>query len=197
MGTNNLDPNTLDSIDMSWFDEIIHTFKNGKFTFCPSKRTYIPKSGGKTKSLTSPSLKDKIVQEGMRVLLECIFNVKFRESSHAFRPGRGCHTALNHIRLRFSKSNWFIEGDINQQNHSINHNILVNILRTKIQDEPFLGLVYKYMRVGYGEKSDNVISMKFKLMQEGLLSPILFNIYMHPFDEWIEDALIPKYTVEK
>ena len=193
---NSLESDILDSMDMSWFDEVIHTFKNGKFTFCPSKRTYIPKSGKKIRSFTSPSFKDKIVQEGMRVLLECIFNVEFRESSHAFRPGRGCHTALNRIKLHFGKSNWFIEGDINQQYSSINHNILVNILRKKIQDEPFLDLVYKYMRVEYGEKSDNIIFMKLKLMQGGLISPILSNIYMHPFDEWMEDILIPKYNVE-
>nr|QUS63591.1 hypothetical protein [Haslea silbo] len=193
--TRSLNPETLDSIDMTWFNEVVHTFRSGKFTFRPSRRSYIPKPNGKLRPLTIPSPRDKIVQEGMRILLECIFNAHFRESSHAFRPGRGCHTALNRIRLRFGKSNWFIEGDINQQYPSIDHNILVNILREKIQDEPFIDLVYKYMRVGYGEKSDEITPMKLGLIQGGLISPILSNIYMHPFDEWMEDVLIPKYTI--
>jgi len=193
--TRSLNPETLDSIDMTWFNEVVHTFRSGKFTFRPSRRTYIPKPNGKLRPLTIPSPRDKIVQEGMRILLECIFNAQFRESSHAFRPGRGCHTALNRIRLSFGKSNWFIEGDINQQYPSIDHNILVNILREKIQDEPFIDLVYKYMRVGYGEKSDEIMPMKLGLIQGGLISPILSNIYMHPFDEWMEDVLIPKYTI--
>jgi group II intron reverse transcriptase/maturase len=192
--TRSLTPETLDGIDIRWFDEVVHTFRNGKFTFRPSRRTYIPKPNGKLRPLTIPSPRDKIVQDGMRILLECIFNSQFRESSHAFRPGRGCHTALNQIRLHFGKSNWFIEGDIDQQYPSIDHNILVSILREKIQDEPFIDLVYKYMRVGYGETPDEIVPMNLGLIQGGLISPILSNIYMHPFDEWMEDILIPKYT---
>jgi group II intron reverse transcriptase/maturase len=193
--TRSLSLETLDSIDMTWFNEVIHTFRNGKFNFRPNRRSYIPKLNGKLRPLTIPSPRDKIVQEGMRILLECIFNVQFRESSHAFRPGRGCHTALNLVRLHFGKSNWFIKGDINQQYSSIDHNILVSILREKIQDEPFIDLVYKYMRVGYGEKPDEVTPIKLGLIEGGLISPILSNIYMHPFDEWMEDVLIPKYTI--
>jgi group II intron reverse transcriptase/maturase len=195
--TRSLNPETLDGIDMRWFNEVVHTFRNGKFTFRPSRRSYIPKPNGKLRPLTIPSPRDKIVQEGMRILLECIFNAQFRDSSHAFRPGRGCHTALNRIRLYFGKSNWFIEGDINQQYPSIDHKILISILREKIQDEPFIDLVYKYMRVGYGEKSDEITPMKLGLIQGGLISPILSNIYMHPFDEWMEDVLIPKFTTGK
>jgi hypothetical protein len=51
------------------------------------------------------------------------------------------------------------------------------------------------MRVGYGEKSNEITPMKVGLIQGGLISPILSNIYMHPFDEWMEDVLIPKYTI--
>lgn len=195
--TRSLNPETLDSIDMRWFDEVIQTFRNGKFKFRPSRRTYIPKPNGKLRLLAIPSSRDKIVQEGMRTLLECIFNAKFRESSHAFRPGRGCHTALNQIRRDFGKSNWLIKGDIEQQYSSIDHNILISILRGKIQDEPFIDLVYKYIRVGYEEKPDTIMPMRVGLAQRGLISPILSNIYMHPFDEWMEDVLIPKYTKGK
>ena len=195
--TKSLSPETLDGINMKWFDEVIHTFRNGKYHFKPSRQTPIPKPNGKLRPLTIPSPRDKIVQEGMRILLECVFNEMLCNSSHGFRSGRGCHTALNQVQLHFGKSNWFIEGDISQQYPSINHNILINILREKIQDEPFIDLVYKYMRVGYGETSNEILPMKIGLMQKGLISPILSNIYMHPFDVWIEDDLIPKYTKGK
>merc|ERR1712048_227890 len=192
-----LDPETLDSIDVDWFDKVTNTFRNGKFNFRPSRRTYIPKPNGKQRPLTISSTKYKIVQEGIIILLESIFNDNFCESSHSFRPKRGCHTALNRIRLHFGKSNWFIKGDINQQYPSIDHNILISILRDKIQDEPFIDLVYKYMRVGYKEKSDEITPMKIGLMQGGLISPILSNIYMHPFDVWMEEVLTPKYKKRK
>jgi len=190
-------PETLDSIDIDWFDKVAQTFRNGKFTFRPTRRTYIFKPDRKRRPFTIPSLKDRIVQEGMRILLECIFNAHFRESSHAFRSKRGCHTALNQIRLHFGKSKWFIKGDINKQYLNIDHNILVSILRKKIQDEPFIDLVYKYLRVGYKEKFDEITVMKKGFVQRRSISLILSDIYTHPFDTWMEAILIPKYTEGK
>lgn len=145
-----------------------------------------------------PSPRDKIVQEGMRILLDAIFEKSFSKSSHAFQANKGCHTALNQIRTEFSKVNWFIEGGIDQQYPSINHNVLVDLLREKIHDEPFIDLIYKYLKVGYGESATEEIKpMKIGLTQGGLISPVLSNIYMHPFDVWIEDVLILKYSIGK
>jgi len=190
-----LDKKNLDGISSKWFDKVTNSFRNGSFNFKPSKRTYLLKSNGKLRPLTIPSPRDKIVQEGMRILLDAIFEKDFRDSSHAFRTERGCHTALNQIRMKCGKVNWFIEGDIEQHYSSIDHNILVGLLREKIQDEPFIDLIYKYMRVGYKEKNtDKVIPTNIGLAQGGLISPVLSNIYMHPFDIWMEDVLIPKYT---
>lgn len=130
-----------------------------------------------------PSPRDKIVQEGMKILLNAIFKKDFKKSSHAFQTNKGCHTALNQIRLEFGKVNWFIEGDIDQQYPSINHSILIELLREKIQDEPFIDLIYKYLKIGYGETAtEKITPMKVGLAQGGLISPILFNIYMSPFD---------------
>ena len=130
-----------------------------------------------------PSLRDKIVQEGIRILLNVIFEKDFRKSSHAFQTDKSCHTALNQIRLECGEVNWFIEGDIDQQYPSIDHGILVGLLREKIQDEPCIDIIYKYLKVGYGEsKEEKRIPMKIGLAQSGLISPILYNIYMHSFD---------------
>ena len=192
--TPGLDGITLDGISKKWFETVSQEFRSGKFHFKPNKRVYTNKANGKKRPLTIPSPRDKIIQEGMRILLELIFEKEFFDSSHAFRPGRGCHTCLKSIRFRFSKCNWFIEGGIEQQYPTINQNILVKILRTKIKDEPFIDLVYKYLRVGYGETPQRIRSVKKGLLQGGVLSPILSNIYMNEFDRWVEEQLIPKYT---
>ena len=191
-----LDKETLDEINSNWFEEVCNSFRNGSFRFKPSIRTHIPKSNGKLRPLTTLSLRDKIVQEGMRILLNAIFEKDFRKSSHAFQTNKGCHTALNQIWMEFGKVNWFIEGDIDKQYPSIDHKILIKLLRCKIQDEPFIDLVYKYLRVGYGETT-KIKPMKVGLAQGGLISPILSNIYMDVLDVWIEDDLIPKYSVGK
>jgi len=76
--------------------------------------------------------------------------------------------------------------------------VLVDLLREKIHDEPFIDLIYKYLKVGYGESATEEIKpMKIGLAQGGLISPVLSNIYMHYFDVWIEDVLIPKYSIGK
>ena len=192
-----LNSDTLDGIDLTWFQKIANSMRNGIFQFSPSRRTYISRSDGKKRPLTIPSPKDKIVQEAMRFLLMLVFENDFSKNSHGWVTGRGCHTALNQIKMQFAKDNWFIEGDIDQQFPSINHQVLVNLLETKIADQAFIDLIYKYLKVGYGESSNKITRMSLGISQGGVLSPILANIYMTPFDKWIESYLIPKYTKGK
>jgi retron-type reverse transcriptase len=76
--------------------------------------------------------------------------------------------------------------------------VLVDLLREKIHDEPFIDLIYKYLKVGYGESaSEEIKPMKIGLAQGDLISPVLSNIYMHSFDVWIENVLLPKYSIGK
>lgn len=192
-----LSKETLDGIHLSWFEETANTMRNGIFQFSPSRRTYISRTDGKKRPLTIPSPRDKIVQEAMRFLLMLVFEGDFSENSHGWVTSRGCHTALNQIKMQFAQDNWFIEGDIDQQFPSLNHQVLVDLLKTKIDDQAFIDLIYKYLKVGYGKSSDEIIQMRLGTSQGGVLSPILANIYMTPFDKWVESHLIPKYTKGK
>ena len=188
---------TLDGIALSWFEETANTMRNGIFQFFPSRRTYIFKSDGGKRPLTIPSPRDKIVQEAMRFLLMLVFESDFSKNSHGWVSSRGCHTALNQIKMEFAHDTWFIEGDIDQQFPSLNHQVLVNLLKTKIDDQAFIDLVYKYLKVGYGEYPDKIMKMRMGTSQGRILSPVLANIYMTPFDKWVEKDLIPKYTKGK
>jgi group II intron reverse transcriptase/maturase len=195
--TKALSDESLDGLNYGWFEEVAKGMRNGSFNFKPYRRTYIPKPNGKKRPLTIPSPKDKIVQEAMKFLLEMIYEPDFRECSHAFRPGRGCDTALNSIKVKFNASAWFIEGDIEQQYPSINHHKMVRILKTKINDQAFIDLIWKYMKTVYGEIGKQEKVLKIGLVQGGILSPVLSNIYMHPFDEWMEDVMIPSFNKGK
>lgn len=76
--------------------------------------------------------------------------------------------------MEFANDNWYIEGDIEQQFSSFNLQVLVKLLKTKIDDQAFLDLVYKFLRAGYGNKMR---------INHCVLSPMLANIYMSTFDK--------------
>jgi group II intron reverse transcriptase/maturase len=195
--TSALSKKTLDGIALSWFEETANTMRNGIFQFSPSRRIYISKSDEKKRHLTISSPRDKIVQEAMRFLLMLVFEGDFSKNSHGWVSGKSCHTALNQIKMEFAHDNWFIEGDIDQQSPSLNHQVLVNLLKNKIDDQAFIDLIYKYLRVGYGEFPDGIVKMRIGTSQGGALSAVLANIYMTTFDKWVEKDLIPKYTKGK
>ena len=81
------------------FSPIIPSILRGK-----EKQIYINKTNGKTRSLIIIPLKDKIIQAGMKILLECIFEPIFLNTSHGFRPNRNSHTALQQINQKFNES---------------------------------------------------------------------------------------------
>lgn len=95
--TPGIDNKTFDGIDDKFFDELAYELDTEKFKFTPVKRVYIPKKNGKTRPLGIPTFKDKIVQEAIRTILEVIFEGKFLDVSHGFRPKRSCHSALHQI----------------------------------------------------------------------------------------------------
>ena len=97
------------------------------------------------------SANDKLVQEIIRMLLESIYEPTFSNLSHGFRAKRSCHTALQQIQHNFTGVKWFIEGDIKAYFDTIDHHILMAILRRRIKDEMFLSLIWKFLRAGYLE----------------------------------------------
>ena len=189
---------TLDGIPLSWFEETSNTMLNGVFQFSPFRLSNFSKQDEKKQSLIIPSPRDKIVQEAMHFLLMLVFENDFNKNSHGLVSGSDRHTALNQIKVQFAKANWFIDGNINQQFFSLDHQILVNLLKTKIDDQAFIDLIYKYLKVGYTKSLDlTIISLNRRICQGDVLYSILANIYITPFDTWVESFLIPKYTKGK
>ena len=139
--TPGIDEITLDGISKRVFEEIIKSLKDESFQFKPGRRVNIPKANGKTRPLTVASPRDKIVQEVMRMILEAIFEPTFSDSSHGFRAGRSCHTALRQVKTHFGGASFFIEGDISQCFPSIDHEVLMELLKRRISDQRFLRLL--------------------------------------------------------
>lgn len=113
-----------------------------------------------------------------------IYEPTFLDTSHGFRPGRSCHTALRETQTKFKSAAWIIEGDISKCFDSIDHAKLINLIETKIHDRQFTTLIKKSLKCGYFEfrhwKHDIVGTP-----QGSIISPILSNIFLHQLDEFI------------
>lgn len=184
---------TADRMSMARIRSIIEQLRTERFRFGPARRTYLKKKNGGQRPLGIPNFTDKLVQEALRQLLEAYYEPRFRDSSHGFRTGRGCHTALTHLKRLFRGTVWFIEGDIQGCFNNINHDILMSILARDIQDNRLLNLIRMSLEAGVME--DWQYQRTYSgTPQGGVLSPLLANIYLNELDKFIEDELIPRYT---
>lgn len=185
------DGETIDAFSLNMIHTIIQEMRTEQFHFKPVRTVYLAKPNGKKRKLGIPSTRDKIVQEVIRMILECIYDSPhgpyFHETSHGFRPTRSCHTALREIRGKWPAINWFLEGDIQACFDAIDHGVLVSLLRKKIQDERFLNLIWKLLRAGYLDLHEARQDSLVGTPQGGLASPILANVYLHELDEKVEE----------
>mgnify|MGYP001033291308 CR=1 FL=1 len=183
---------TVDGMSIQRIDKIIELIREEKYQWQPVRREYIPKKDGKRRPLGIPTWGDKLLQEVMRMILEAYYEPQFSEHSHGFRPNKGCHTALQEIKI-WKGTRWFIEGDISKYFDTIDHNVLLDILSRNIHDGRFIRLVSNMLKAGYIEdwKFNQTIS---GTPQGGVISPLLANIYLNEFDNWIDEFMTPKYT---
>lgn len=189
---------TLDGFSIKKIQCMIEMMRLTKYEFQPARKIDTPKLGKKTfRPLEIPNFNDKVIQEIIRMILEAIYEPRFSNRSHGFRPGKSCHTALREIKQKFNETKWLIEGDIKSAYDTVNHEILFNLLRQSINDERFILLIKKALKAEYIEQASKPITSLIDNPQESIIFPILFNIYLSPLDEFIE-ILKKKYeNVEK
>ncbi len=187
------DAETADGMALAKIDCIIDALRHERYRFKPVRRHYIPKKDGKRRPLGLPSWSDKLVGEVVRLLLEAYFEPQFSDHSHAYRPGRGCHTALRDVAVAWHGTAWFIEGDISRCFDELDHSVMLTTLGEKIDDNRLLRLIGQMLRAGYLE--DWVWNATLSgAPQGGVLSPCLSNIYLDRLDKFVETVLIPAYT---
>ncbi|WP_166930372.1 reverse transcriptase domain-containing protein [Asaia sp. As-1742] len=187
--TPGIDPqNTLDSFSLARMNRIMTSVLQGTYRFSPARRQYIPKPNGTKRPLGIPTADDKLVQAVVKIVLEQIYEPVFSTHSHGFRQGRSCHTALTEIRNTWHGVKWLIEIDIVGYYDNIDHDILLNLLRRRIDDERLISLIGRMLKAGY---LDNwTFHRTFSgAPQGGVISPILANIYLHELDEFMQEMM--------
>lgn len=194
--TEGTDGETIDGMSLKRIDDLIAVIRDESYQPKPSRRTYIKKKDGKRKRpLGIPAFIDKLIQEVIRMILEAIYEGRFENCSHGFRPDRSCHTALDQIQTRFTGVKWFVEGDIKGFFDNIHHDVLISILKERIADERFIRLIRKFLNAGYIE--DWIYHKTYSgTPQGGIISPILANIYLDKLDKYMQEY-ITKFNVGK
>jgi group II intron reverse transcriptase/maturase len=169
--------------------ELVVRMKAWKYRPLPVRRVYIPKSNGSKRPLGIPAIEDKIVQLGIKKILEAIYEVDFQDVSYGFRPNRNCHQALNTVdkAIMTKPINFVVDMDIEKFFDTINHKKLIEVLRRRIKDTSLLRLIVRFLKSGIMEDGRFIPTDK-GTPQGGNLSPMLANIYLHyALDLWFEN----------
>lgn len=181
-----IDSETLDIYSKDTIYSVSNNLKDHSFKFKPIRRVEIPKSNGGVRKLGIPSLRDKVIQKVMAMALEEIYEPKFLNSSHGFRPKRGTHSALKSV-TGWNGTKWFIEGDISKCFDTLDHHILEQLLKKEISSKPFIDLYWKAVKSHYLNPINKVEEFSsMGVSQGGVISPILSNIYLHELDKFMQ-----------
>lgn len=179
-------------------EELITKMKRMGYRPQPVREVWIPKDGkpGAKRPLGISAFEDKLVQKRMQELLESVYDPLFKDWSYGFRPGRGCHDAIKALRTYLDKEEVETVLDIDLENFfgSIDHQMMLEILRMKIKDTKFLRYVSRLLKAGILSQGE------LRMNDEGTVqgscsSPVLANIVAHyVIDTWLEETVAPLIT---
>ncbi len=185
-GASGIDHQTLADIEKAGVDTFLLTcqqeLSEGKYRPLPVRRQYIPKKDGKMRPLGIPTVRDRVIQMAVKLVIEPIFEAEFKSCSFGFRPKRSAKDALERVRKACNrKGNWVCDVDIQGYFDNINQDKLMMLVEMRISDKRILKLIRKCLQAGVMENG-HLARTNLGTPQGGVISPLLSNIYLNVLD---------------
>jgi RNA-directed DNA polymerase len=171
-----------------YLHELHEQVKAGTYRPHPVKRVEIPKADGKTRPLGIPAVRDRVVPAALKMVIEPIFETRFRPGSFGFRPGLGCKDALREVdRLIGEGFTHVVDADLKGYFDSIPHGRLMALVEGSISDGRVLSLIERFLKQDIMSETARW-TPSAGTPQGAVLSPLLANLYLHPLDCLMEDS---------
>jgi|WetSurSiteA1Bulk_404760.scaffolds.fasta_scaffold15239_1 RNA-directed DNA polymerase len=184
-GAPGIDGVTFEDVEKSGVEAFLEGIRNelASRTYRPmrNRKKEIPKGGGKVRILGIPSIRDRVVQGALKLILEPIFEADFQPGSYGYRPKRTAHEALERVANAIAeKKLWVIDLDLHAYFDNVRHHILLEKVARRVKDGDILHLL-KVILKATGAKG---------VPQGGVISPLLSNVYLNEVDMMLEKAKV-------